>query len=41
MIFIDVNLYVKNTSYVHGKCCQEILKKLGIPKMDLKQKCLI
>lgn len=42
MIFIDSNGYVKNTSYVHGECCHEILYKLGImPPKDHKQKCLI
>ena len=27
MIFVDVNGYVKNTSYVHGKCCNDIQKR--------------
>lgn len=41
MLFIDVNGYLKNTSYVHGKCCTEILNQFHIvEKGDITQNVL-
>lgn len=30
VLFVDVNSYVKNTSYIHRNCCKKFLAKFGI-----------